>query len=273
MSRGEWRVAFASWAAVLVSVGCFLWGVLFEANWVEATHVTVETAKLSPGQHLRIVHISDLHADGPSQGLRKAAQLIAEAHPDIIVFTGDTLNTNEALGVFHRFMQSLQAPLGRLAVRGNHDVWYRSGLPLFAYGTAVELVPSQPWRVPGLPVAFCGAPYGVTGNLKECLREAGTAFRVLAYHTPDLVEGLAGEADLYLAGHTHGGQVRVPGYGALVTLSRFDKKYEAGKYQVGGTTLYVNRGIGFEVEAPRVRFWCRPEVTVIDVVGRAALTR
>lgn len=83
---------------------------------------------------------------------------------------------------------------------------------------------------------------------------------------PDLVEDLTG-ADLYLAGHTHGGQVRVPGYGALVTFSRFDKKYEMGRYDVNGTALYVHRGVGFEPGLPKVRFLCRPEIAVFDLVG------
>lgn len=87
------------------------------------------------------------------------------------------------------------------------------------------------------------------------------------YHSPDLVEDLPPNAvDLYVAGHTHGGQVALPFYGALVTLSRFGKKYEAGLYHVGDTTLYVNRGIGMEGgPAPRVRFCARPEITVFEI--------
>jgi uncharacterized protein len=70
-----------------------------------------------------------------------------------------------------------------------------------------------------------------------------------------------------LAGHTHGGQVRMPFYGALLTMSRFDKKYEMGLHTVSGTSLFVSRGIGFEPRMPRIRFFCRPEIAVIDVVG------
>lgn len=95
---------------------------------------------------------------------------------------------------------------------------------------------------------------------------------LVAYHTPDLVEDLEPPPDLYLAGHTHGGQVALPFYGALVTFSRFGKKYEAGRSQVGPTTLYVNRGIGFEPSLPRVRFMARPELTLIDLVGTADQT-
>ncbi|MGA9520814.1 MAG: metallophosphoesterase [Myxococcaceae bacterium] len=96
------------------------------------------------------------------------------------------------------------------------------------------------------------------------------AFKLLAYHTPDLIEDLKVRPDLYLAGHTHGGQVRLPRYGALVTMSRFDKKYEMGRYEIDGTVLYVNRGIGTDGgHLPRIRFMARPEIAVIDLVGRA----
>ena len=74
--------------------------------------------------------------------------------------------------------------------------------------------------------------------------------------------------DLYLAGHTHGGQVALPFYGALVTLAATGKKYESGLHQLGNTYIYTNRGIGMEGgRAPRVRFCARPEVTVFDIVG------
>jgi hypothetical protein len=82
-----------------------------------------------------------------------------------------------------------------------------------------------------------------------------------------LVESLEGlNVDLYLSGHTHGGQIALPLYGAIITLSKFGKKYESGMYTVGDTILYVNRGIGFEPRpAPPIRFCARPEITVFDI--------
>ena len=93
---------------------------------------------------------------------------------------------------------------------------------------------------------------------------------VLLYHTPDLIEVAAAEGvDLYLAGHTHGGQIRLPWYGALVTASRYGKRFEAGYYQVGPTQLYVSRGLGFEgLGAPRARFLCPPEIVELEVQTR-----
>jgi predicted MPP superfamily phosphohydrolase len=94
-------------------------------------------------------------------------------------------------------------------------------------------------------------------------------FTVLLYHTPDLVpEAVAGGVDLYLAGHTHGGQIRLPLYGALFTATEVGKRYEMGRYDVDGLTLYVSRGVGMEgMAAPRARFLCPPEIVCIDIEG------
>ncbi|MBN1306175.1 MAG: metallophosphoesterase [Anaerolineales bacterium] len=71
---------------------------------------------------------------------------------------------------------------------------------------------------------------------------------------------------MYLAGHTHGGQVRIPLYGALVTFSRYGKVFEMGEDHIEGTTLYVSRRLGMEgLGLPRVCFLCPPEIVVIDL--------
>jgi predicted MPP superfamily phosphohydrolase len=84
---------------------------------------------------------------------------------------------------------------------------------------------------------------------------------ILLVHEPDFADiaATAGRIDLQLSGHTHGGQVRIPGYGAL-HLPRLGKKYQAGLYQVNTMLHYTNRGLG--MMEPQVRFNCRPEITV-----------
>jgi predicted MPP superfamily phosphohydrolase len=74
--------------------------------------------------------------------------------------------------------------------------------------------------------------------------------------------------DLYLCGHTHGGQVRLPVIGAVLTSSRLGRRYVMGHYHEGRTHLYVSRGVGFEgLGAPRVRLFCPPEITLITLGG------
>jgi len=95
-------------------------------------------------------------------------------------------------------------------------------------------------------------------------------FTLLLYHTPDLMpQAVRAGVDLYLCGHTHGGQIRLPLIGALVTSSRFWKRYEMGRYVEGNTTLYVNRGLGMEgFGAPRARFLCPPEIALLELRGQ-----
>jgi len=90
---------------------------------------------------------------------------------------------------------------------------------------------------------------------------------VFLYHSPELMPVVRHyEVDLYLCGHTHGGQVRVPGYGAVITSAVTGKQYEAGRYDEKGTTLYVSRGIGLEgLSAPRMRLFCPPEITLVEL--------
>ncbi|MBE0695403.1 MAG: phosphohydrolase, partial [Anaerolineaceae bacterium] len=87
---------------------------------------------------------------------------------------------------------------------------------------------------------------------------------------PDLAPNAAntGAIDLQVSGHTHGGQIRVPGFGAFFAASLYGKRFESGRSQVGNMTLYVTRGIGLEGKAaPRVRFFCPPEIILWEIDG------
>ena len=104
--------------------------------------------------------------------------------------------------------------------------------------------------------------------LNNLVRQIPTdVYTILLYHSPDIIDAAADDnINLYLAGHTHGGQIRIPFFGAVVSASRFYKKYEMGAYTVKNTQLYVNRGLGMSgLGAPRARFLCSPEIVVIDL--------
>jgi len=117
----------------------------------------------------------------------------------------------------------------------------------------------------------CSRDLAVDGFRLGSLMEAAPvgALTLLLYHTPDLMpQAAALGVDLYLAGHTHGGQWRLPGFGAILTSSHYGKRYEAGHYQEAGSHLYVSRGLGMEgFGAPRARLFCRPELVSITVSG------
>jgi len=126
-----------------------------------------------------------------------------------------------------------------------------------------------------LASAFCVA-YGYFVSQAEAgVEELPTgALSLFLYHFPypDVLRETDWErVDLFCAGHTHGGQVALPFYGAIMTLSKYGKRYEAGLYRLARTWMYVNRGIGLEGgSAPRVRFCARPENTVVEIESKPA---
>jgi len=255
-------------AVALLGILCFIYARFVEPSWIEVNNVAIGTDKLKKTT-FRIVHISDLHCEKKPRNEPKLIELINGMAPDIVVFTGDALNTASALPLFKDTMKNLNASLAKFAVRGNFEVNNWSGLDLYS-GTGF-----QPLDAETVGVTKNGETIYVSGlspdnpaafqTLLKAVPEDG--FSVFLYHFSDFAESAEGlNLDLYLSGHTHGGQVALPIYGAIITLSKFGKKYESGMYEIGDTTLYVNRGIGLEPSpAPQVRFFARPEITIFDV--------
>ena len=252
----------------ILGVVCLLYGFLIEPYWVEVKKVEITTNKLRQTT-MRIVQISDTHCTIRPLNEKKTVEIINRLKPDIIVFTGDSANNSRGLKRFKETMGKLDAPLGKFAVRGNIDALLWPITDIFGGTGFVELDSNA------VEIDKNGDKIWITGVSCEKGGKAGgllkkvpdDCFSVFLYHYPDLVEDLNGmHVDLYLAGHTHGGQIALPFYGAIITLSKFGKKYESGEYKVGNTILYVNRGLGLAGGInPKMRFFARPEITVFDL--------
>src|SRR5439155_24083867 len=171
------------------------------------------------------------------------------------------------------------APHGVYAVLGNHDFSVRNALGIRRHPHLHRAV-AEALRARGIQVLqnetvrlTRGAhALHLTGveDLWSRVCDLGQAFaglcpavpRVVLAHNPWTVEHLADHrCDLMLSGHTHGGQVNLPGLGRI-TLGRKGRRYAAGMYRCGGTHLYVNKGVGFGF---RVRYGVRPEVAVLTL--------
>ncbi|MHC4562231.1 MAG: metallophosphoesterase [Planctomycetota bacterium] len=256
-------------ALAVIGILCGLYGRFVEPTWLEVTHVQVPTDKLPTGaQPIRIVQISDLHCDPKVRLEEKLPAVIADLRPDVICFTGDAVNSAPGMKHFRNCMKRLAAIAPTYAVWGNID----SRTPAIYHNTGVRVLEGASDRliVRGQPITVAGIsnwadPQGLNAALAAAQASDPT---ILLCHIPSVILKLPGrDVDVCLSGHTHGGQLAVPFYGALITLCPTGKRFEAGLYKHEDTYLYVNRGIGMEGgSAPRVRFFARPEVTVIDLV-------
>ncbi|MHC4821059.1 MAG: metallophosphoesterase [Planctomycetota bacterium] len=269
--RRAWRVGILS--AGSLGVACVAWGFLVEPYWPEVTHHRVPIRGIpEASKPIRLVHVTDLHCDPKVRLEDRLPDLVSAQNPDLIVFTGDCINHPDGLPHFKRTLTGLSAIAPTYVVQGNWDTAYWHDLDLFGETGAKEFDGNGELLSlgEGSRLWFAGVAYGREQGVTSALRgrpdDAGVVF---LYHTPDLAEELADlDVDLILAGHTHGGQVALPGYGALITLSRFGKRFEGGLYRVTNRTwMNVSRGIGMEGGlAPRVRFAARPEISVLDLV-------
>lgn len=252
----------------ILGVVCLLYGSFIEPYWVEVKKVEIPTSKLRQTT-MRLVQISDTHCTIIPLNEKKMVEIINGLKPDIIVFTGDSANNSRGLKRFKETMGKLEARLGKFAVLGNIDLYFWSGVDIFG-GTGFVELDSNSIEIDknGDKIWITGISCEKEGKAGDVLKKVpDDCFSVFLYHYPDLVEDLNGmHVDLYLAGHTHGGQIALPFYGAIITLSKFGKKYESGEYKVGNTILYVNRGLGLAAGFnPKMRFFARPEITVFDV--------
>ena len=264
-------LARLSRAFTLTCLAAAFYAWLVEPYWLE---VTRHSAVL-PGHTLRIVHLSDLHTRGLGRREERMVQLVERERPDLIVMTGDFLTgrggtpaTRADIAGVKAVVSRLRARLGVYAVPGNWEYWRGLGRPhVLVEGTgarmlrnsAVEVRPRL-WLVglddecagdPDDDLAFRGVPRG--------------AAAIAILHSPAPFRRLAPRAPLVFAGHSHGGQMRLPFLPPL-WLPPGTEGFVAGWYSSGNSRLYVSRGVGTSVLP--LRLWCRPEIAVVDVRPR-----
>jgi predicted MPP superfamily phosphohydrolase len=260
-------------ATVVISV-CFVYALLVEPYWLEVTHVSIPTPKIgSSTSGLRIVLISDLHCDAIKRLEPTLPAVIEKEHPDLILFAGDALNERGGLPVFQDCIAALAKLAPTYLVEGNHDTRDFSRIKI-AGKTGATLLRCNAVDVPikNTSVHVVGTSIDYELGLPKLLKSLDPEkFNIFLYHFPSEILAVSKfPVDLMLSGHTHGGQVCLPFYGAIVTHSKTSKRFEKGLYKVDDTWLYVNRGIGMDGGiTPRIRFLARPEVTVIDITADA----
>ena len=260
------RVALIGTSLVLVGIAADAF--LLEPHRLEVTRYEIATPAVE--RRLRIVVLADLQTDAVTGYEREVVRRARELRPDLVLLPGDYVQlpegdaydaTARALG---RLVDTIHAPLGAYAVEGNVDppTW-----PESVFGGTRVVATRRTTTVRVGPLALTSLSFEDSFDVGLALpREPG--FHVVMGHGPDFALGRV-EADLLVAGHTHGGQVQLPLIGPLMTLSEVPRRWAAGGLVElpRGRRLVVSRGLGMERgTAPRLRFLCQPELVVIDLV-------
>jgi uncharacterized protein len=253
---------------------------LVEPYWLQVTRTRVALPGLPPPlAGMRIALLTDFHAGRgtPLALMRRACRTTMALRPDMIALTGDFVADNAR--TFRPVLESLStlaAPLGVYAVPGNHDYRARAGIQ--RWHAEVHAAPqvinlsnrTRLQSVQGVRLCIAGVDDFSRGvpTLAHLPPPAQRDFTILLAHNPDQAEYVQHAAvDLVLSGHTHGGQVRLPWFGAMKNPARHADIYEQGLYHRPWTTVYVSRGLG-TVKYP-IRLLARPQIAILDLAAPA----
>ena len=266
-------------AAVLLLL-CGVAGVY--GHYIEPFRLQLETPTVHSGhlsKPLRIAILTDLQTDQITDYEKSAIDRLLATKPDLILVPGDLFQGYRAdfareLTAVRALLSRLQAPLGVFAVIGNCD--RTEEFLQILEGTSIEFmhgetrVVSSEWG----EIVLGGIGYVHRESAVAVFNEVGAMSgpgRLSLLQGHDL--GLVFDAEapvppnLLVGGHTHGGQIQLPWFGALMTLSRLPLRFAEGLHDLGRSSMYISRGVGVERgQAPRIRFLCPPEITLLTVV-------
>ncbi|CAN5675504.1 metallophosphoesterase [soil metagenome] len=262
-------------AGVLILIGtafstaCIAYAYFIEPYLLDINYVKISLSNIPAStKPITIVQVSDTHCDGNVRLENKIVDAIAKIKPSLILFTGDAVNSLDGIKTFNSFASQLSQVAQTLAVKGDWDFAF-DPVDVLVQSTLKVVSGYKVIEVNGIKLCVVGTDSGT--SCKDALKLAPKGLpTIMIYHNPDgdvILNNDTAGIDLYLCGHTHGGQIALPIYGALITQSIQGKKYESGLHKLGSTSIYVNRGIGMEGHFPRVRFCARPELTVFELSG------
>lgn len=230
---------------------------------------------LESGDRLRIVHLSDLHMSGRIERayFERAVEEVNACEPDLVAITGDIVEREPCVDWIPATLGQLRAKAPVYYVLGNHDLHVNVGRLHGALADVGLVHLGGEYReltVRGTPLVVAGNElpwFEPAADLRDCPAHdaTGQPLRIVLAHSPDqFAWAQANEVDLVLAGHLHGGQVRLPILGAILSPSLFGVRYAAGVFMAGKTVMHVSRGTG---SLTPVRYNCPPEIAVLTLCG------
>jgi predicted MPP superfamily phosphohydrolase len=247
----------------------------FDARDFEVVPVTVDINGLDPEfNNYKIAHISDIHLGQwiSAKRIEGVVNLVNKQKPDLVAITGDSVSyvVNEPILDMLRHLKNLKPNDATLAVLGNHDHWIGADeIRKVMKETGIMELENDVYTIKRgdaqLNIAGIDSVTLDKHDLNAVLNklpESGPA--ILLAHEPDFadVSAATGRFSLQLSGHSHGGQMIIPGVGTPFRGSEF-RKYPLGRYNVGDMVQYTNRGLGTNVFWIRIN--CPPEITILNL--------
>ena len=284
-------------ALITVAVACVLYGILIERRSYRLVRRGVPILPTGTEQALTVLHLSDLHLTRRSAKMRRFLATLPS--PDLTVVTGDIVGEPEAVEDAAAALRDVRGTAASLFVLGSNDYFAPRPRNYLGYfrkrqkprwarrGRGADLaaqLEADGWihlrnRKVGLSLGGLDAevmglddPHIGRQDLRVAPREHTHRFGMAAVHSPDVMPELAALGyDVMLFGHTHGGQVRMPLVGALVTNSHLPRRLASGLVRIGTSYAHISNGLGTSKYAP-FRFLCPPEATLLRLSPRSGPT-
>ena len=273
-----------TWFRIALVIACAAVGLAGWGFWLEPARLLVSEHRMtiSPPLRgtLRVAILTDLHVGSPFNGIDKLRTIVERtnnAKPDIVCILGDLVIQGVIGGRFippeaiAAELKPLRAPGGVFAVLGNHDGWLdhdrvqqaleQNDVRVLEESAAKLETPAGRLWIAGISDVWTGR-HDIAAALSSVTDEGPV---ILLTHNPDVFPSVPDRVALTLAGHTHGGQVRLPFVGRPIVPSRFGQRFAAGLIVEGGRQMFVATGLGTSILP--VRFRVPPEITVLTIEG------
>jgi uncharacterized protein len=235
----------------------------FQVEFTEKTLVLPRMPDAWDG--LSILHLTDLHLCGtPDRAFfhNVMERCMTAGVPDLVVLTGDVVDSEWHHRWIVPVLGKLRWNIGAFAILGNHDSWQDVTLIRRRLRRVGMTVLGNSWQqldVHGEPMIVIGHEGPWFTPIPDLTNCPDKIFRLCLSHTPDNIAwARAHHIDLVLAGHVHGGQIRLPVLGSVFVPSRYSRKYDCGTFYEAPTVMHVGRGLSGQHP---LRFFCKPEVT------------
>ena len=278
-SRLKLGVVAAGCGCALCGIGGGIWGFHFEPSGFQVNHYSVRLHNWHPELNgLTVAVLTDIHQVNSPEELARLRRIVAAVNaesPDIVVLLGDFMG--KAVDVFKRnasqetialILRDLHGRFGCYAVLGNHDVWWGAdimrdalesvGIPVFENSYKTLLIRGKELNIIGLPDLQSRST-----KFNPAVLPGPETPALLLSHNPDYFQDADLPYEFMLSGHTHGGQVKLPFIGAVLTASKYGKRYSEGMCSRNGKQLFVSRGLGTSIL--HLRLMCPPEVAIVTI--------